>query len=137
MELSTVSDFYSTTNVARRISVTGRLIYIVEDEQDIAELIRFNLSLEGFTVETFQTGEAGLRAIEQKTPDLLVLDIMLPGLSGLEICKRLKENEKTQKIPLIMVSARGEESDVVKGLELGADDYVTKPFSPRVLHARV
>lgn len=117
--------------------VAGRKIYIIEDEQDISELIRFNLSLEGFSVETFPTGEAGLKAIEQAPPDLLILDIMLPGMSGLEICRRLKENAGTKKIPTIMVSARGEEADVVKGLEIGADDYVTKPFSPKVLHARV
>ncbi len=118
-------------------AVAGRTIYIIEDEQDISELIRFNLSLEGYKVESFPTGEAGLRAIEEVAPDLLILDIMLPGMSGLEICRRLKEDAKTKKIPVIMVSARGEEADIVKGLELGADDYVTKPFSPKVLHARV
>ncbi len=120
-----------------KVEVAARKIYIIEDEQDISELIRFNLSLEGFNVETFGTGEAGLKAIEEAQPDLLILDIMLPGMSGLEICRRLKESSKTKEIPVIMVSARGEESDVVKGLELGADDYVTKPFSPKVLHARV
>ena len=120
-----------------KVEVAARKIYIIEDEQDISELIRFNLSLEGFNVETFGTGEAGLKAIEETQPDLLILDIMLPGMSGLEICRRLKESSKTKEIPVIMVSARGEESDVVKGLELGADDYVTKPFSPKVLHARV
>ncbi len=117
--------------------VTGRKIYIIEDEQDISELMRFNLSLEGFAVETFSTGEAGLKAIEENAPDLLILDIMLPGMSGLEICRQLKEGQNTKKIPTIIVSARGEEADVVRGLEIGADDYVTKPFSPKVLHARV
>ena len=112
-------------------------IYVVEDENDIAELIRFNLSLEGYLVEAFSSGEMALRAIEQKKPDLMILDLMLPGLSGLEICQRLRGQESTKKLPIIMVTAKGEEQDVVKGLEAGADDYVTKPFSPKVLLARV
>ena len=117
---------------------SGTSIFVIEDEHDIAELIRFNLSLEGYSVDVFPSGEAGFKAFEgNKKPDLLILDIMLPGMSGLEICRRLKENKATSEIPIIMVSARGEEQDIVKGLELGADDYVTKPFSPKVLLARI
>lgn len=112
-------------------------IFVIEDEQDIAELIRFNLSLEGYQVDTFPTGELGFKALEKDIPDLLVLDIMLPGMSGLEICQRIKEMPRTAKLPVIMVTAKGEESDIVKGLELGADDYLTKPFSPRVMSARI
>jgi two-component system phosphate regulon response regulator PhoB len=112
-------------------------IFVIEDEQDIAELIRFNLSLEGYNVATFGSGELGFQALEQQTPDLLILDIMLPGMSGLEICRRIKSMPKTEKLPVIMVTAKGEEADVVKGLELGADDYITKPFSPKVMSARI
>jgi two-component system, OmpR family, alkaline phosphatase synthesis response regulator PhoP len=112
------------------------LIYVIEDEQDIAELVRFNLALQGYKVETFASGESGLAAIQSQKPDLIVLDLMLPGLSGLEICRRLRETQKAP-VPIIMVTAKGEEQDIVKGLEAGADDYVAKPFSPKVLLARV
>lgn len=112
-------------------------LLVVEDETDIAELIRYNLSLEGFQVETYASGEEGLRAVERHPPDLLMLDLMLPGVSGLEICRIVKANNKTAHVPVIMVSAKGEEQDVVRGLEMGADDYITKPFSPKVLSARV
>jgi two-component system alkaline phosphatase synthesis response regulator PhoP len=112
-------------------------IFVIEDENDIAELIRFNLTLEGYRVETFSSGEMGLQAIATKKPDLIILDLMLPGLSGLEVCTRLRNEEATKSTPIIMVTAKGEENDVVRGLESGADDYVTKPFSPKVLLARV
>jgi two-component system, OmpR family, alkaline phosphatase synthesis response regulator PhoP len=112
-------------------------IFVIEDENDIAELIRFNLNLEGYRVETFPSGEIGLQAIANKKPDLIILDLMLPGLSGLEVCNRLRKEEATKSTPIIMVTAKGEENDVVRGLESGADDYVTKPFSPKVLLARV
>jgi two-component system phosphate regulon response regulator PhoB len=115
----------------------GQTIFVVEDEQDIAELVRYNLQLEGFAVQTFVAGEAVLKAVETVQPNLFLLDIMLPGMSGLDICRKLRASEKTKAIPIIMVSAKGEENDIVKGLELGADDYVTKPFSPKVLSARV
>jgi two-component system alkaline phosphatase synthesis response regulator PhoP len=117
--------------------MAGQNVYVIEDEQDIAELIRYNLDLAGYKVEIFPTGEAGFVALENKVPDLLILDIMLPGLNGLEICKRIKQIPAMKNLPIIMASAKGEEADIVKGLELGADDYITKPFSPRVLNARV
>src|SRR5690606_3595842 len=105
---------------------------VVEDEVDIAELIRYNLEMNEFKVDLAHSGEDGLKAAQEQHPDIVVLDIMLPGRSGLEICEALKSEKETEDIPIIMVSARGEEDDIVKGLELGADDYVTKPFSPKV-----
>ncbi|USN48924.1 MAG: response regulator [Pseudobdellovibrionaceae bacterium] len=113
------------------------MVYVIEDESDIAELIRFNLSLEGFRVQTFGSGEEGLMAVENDPPDLLVLDLMLPGIGGFDICRRLKDRPNTKDLPIIMVTAKGEETDVIRGLELGASDYITKPFSPKVLVARV
>lgn len=113
------------------------LTYVIEDETDIAELVRFNLALEGYQVETFASGEEGLKRTMEKPCDVLLLDLMLPGVGGLEVCKRLREFDKTQKLPIIMMTAKGEEQDIVRGLEMGADDYVTKPFSPKVLLARV
>lgn len=119
------------------MAATDKKIYVIEDEQDIAELVRYNLSLKGYQVEVFNTGEAGLAAIMNSVPDMIVLDIMLPGLSGLEICERVRTSLNLPSLPIIMVSAKGEENDIIKGLELGADDYVTKPFSMAVLTARV
>lgn len=112
-------------------------ILVVDDEEDIAELVRYNLSKNGYRVTCVASGEDGLNSAKDSIPDLMVLDLMLPGLDGLEVCKRLKSDPRTQQIPIIIVSARGEEADVVSGLELGADDYLTKPFSPRVLLARI
>ncbi len=111
-------------------------ILVVEDEVDILELIDFKLSREGFQIIQAADGEAGLEKARSEDPDLMLLDIMLPGLDGLEICRRLKRDPLTESIPIIFVSAKGEESDVVAGLELGADDYLIKPFSPRELAAR-
>jgi two-component system phosphate regulon response regulator PhoB len=112
-------------------------IFVVEDEEDIQELIRYNLEREGYTVRGVTSGEAALAAIKDHPPDLVLLDIMLPGKDGLDICRTLKAEPKTRAIPVIMLTAKGEEADIVTGLELGADDYVTKPFSPRVLVARI
>lgn len=113
------------------------LIYVIEDETDIARLISFNLSLIGYQVKTFANGEEGLSAVIQDQPNLLLLDIMLPGMSGLEICKKIRAVANFSQMPIIMVSAKGSELDIVQGLELGADDYITKPFSPMILSARV
>jgi two-component system phosphate regulon response regulator PhoB len=112
-------------------------ILIVEDEPDIAELIRFNLAREGFDAGVIASGRMALDVARKRPPELLILDLMLPEMDGLEICRRLKWAEETRRIPILIVSAKGEESDIVTGLELGADDYITKPFSPRVLVARV
>ncbi|MCW8129878.1 MAG: response regulator [Planctomycetota bacterium] len=112
-------------------------ILVVEDEEDIQELVRYNLAKEGYPVNTVDSGEEGLKQARAKRPDLIILDLMLPGMDGLEVCKLLKNEPKTQHIPIVMLTAKGEESDVVSGLELGADDYITKPFSPKVLIARI
>ena len=112
-------------------------ILVVDDEADILELVSYHLKREGFHVVCAETGEKGLRLAETEPVDLLVLDLMLPGIDGLEITRRLKKNSQTERIPIVMLTAKGEESDVVTGLELGADDYITKPFSPRILVARV
>lgn len=112
-------------------------VLIVEDEPDISNLIQFHLQREGYLPQVAHSGRTALQAIEQQPPDLVVLDIMLPDVDGLEVCRKLKRQTATQQIPILMLSARGEESDIVVGLELGAEDYVTKPFSPRVLMARV
>ncbi|MBU2578376.1 response regulator [Patescibacteria group bacterium] len=112
-------------------------ILIVDDEEDVLELVRYNLVKEGYGVKTATTGEEALTKARAQVPELIVLDLMLPGVDGLEVCKKLKSDSKTQNIPIIMLTAKGEESDIVTGLELGADDYVTKPFSPKVLVARV
>ncbi|MCB2155464.1 response regulator transcription factor [bacterium] len=112
-------------------------ILVVDDEADIQELVSYNLSKNGMRADVVGTGEDALRRVRVNEYDLVILDLMLPGLDGLEVCKRLKADKKTSDIPVVMLTARGEEADVVVGLELGADDYVTKPFSPRVLIARV
>ena len=117
--------------------MAGERILVVDDERDILELIRFNLEREGFTVFTVDTGEAALSQTNRIRPDLVVLDLMLPGVDGTEVCRRLRHDEATHAIPVLMLTARTEDSDIVTGLEVGADDYVTKPFSPRVLVARI
>lgn len=113
------------------------LIVVVEDEEDILELITFNLKKEGFHVRGETNGRAGLDAIRRHRPRLVLLDLMLPDMDGLQICREIKADKMLAGIPVIMVTARGEETDIVVGLEMGADDYVPKPFSPRVLLARV
>ena len=112
-------------------------ILIVDDEEDVLELVRYNLNKEGYRIETATSGEEALAKARTVQPGLIILDLMLPGIDGLQVCKNLKSETKTQNIPVIMLTAKGEESDVVGGLELGADDYITKPFSPKVLIARV
>ena len=111
-------------------------ILVVEDEEDILELIRYNLAKEGYRVAGVGSGEEALRVVQSKRPDLIVLDLMLPGVDGLEVCRRLKGDPATESICVLILTAKGEEADIVAGLELGADDYMTKPFSPRVLIAR-
>jgi two-component system phosphate regulon response regulator PhoB len=112
-------------------------VLVVDDEEDIVELLRYNLIKNGYRVTAVGSGEEGLTAARQAPPDLLLLDLMLPGVDGLDVCRELKGDSKTKAIPIIMLSAKGEEADIVLGLELGADDYLTKPFSPRVLLARI
>jgi two-component system, OmpR family, alkaline phosphatase synthesis response regulator PhoP len=112
-------------------------ILVVDDEEDILELVRYNLAKEGYHITGALSGEDALNKAQSGTFDLIVLDLMLPGIDGLEVAKRLKSSPDTAQIPIVMLSAKGEEADIVTGLELGADDYITKPFSPRVMIARV
>jgi phosphate regulon transcriptional regulator PhoB len=115
----------------------SKKILIVEDEHDVVKLLKYNLEKEGFKVNYTTEGSLALAEIRRDEPDLVILDLMLPGLDGLEICRQLRRNEKYSSLPLLMLTARGEEADRVVGLEMGADDYVTKPFSMRELIARV
>ena len=112
-------------------------VFIVEDDEDIQELISYNLVRNSFTVKAFTKGEEFLEYLETDACDLAILDLMLPGMDGLEICKKLKKTPRTENIAVIMLTAKGEEVDRIVGLELGADDYITKPFSPRELILRV
>lgn len=112
-------------------------ILVVDDEEDILELVRYHLAREGFEVIGALTGEQAFSLIQQGPVGLLILDLMLPGMDGLELTRRLKKDPETSRIPIVMLTAKGDEADIVAGLELGADDYITKPFSPRVLIARV
>lgn len=112
-------------------------LLLIEDEEDIAALIKLQAEMAGYRLVVEVDGLNGLRAIEKEKPDLIILDLMLPGLSGLDVCRKIKTNPDLKDIPVIMISAKSEELDVVLGLELGADDYVTKPFSPKILFSRV
>ena len=112
-------------------------VLVVEDEKDILDLIEYNLEKAGFEVLTAVNGSEALRLIQQKRPDLVVLDLMLPGMDGKEVCLRLRREEETKQIPVIMLTAKAEEIDRIVGFEIGADDYMTKPFSPRELILRI
>jgi len=112
-------------------------VLLIEDDRDIVELVRYNLEREGFQVAAATDGAIGLAQVRKTPPDILLLDLMLPKLSGLEICREIRRDQALNRLPILMLTARGEEADRVVGLEMGADDYVTKPFSPRELGARV
>jgi two-component system, OmpR family, alkaline phosphatase synthesis response regulator PhoP len=112
-------------------------VLVIDDEKDLVELVRYNLEKEGFKVIGAGNGESGLTLAAAEKPDLIIIDLMLPGIDGLEVCRLLRKGNETSSIPIIMLTAKTSESDRVVGLELGADDYVTKPFSPRELGARV
>lgn len=117
--------------------MSSKKILVVEDEPDISELIRFNLSLEGYLVESVFSAESAWDQLSSNSPDLILLDWMLPGMSGLEFCQKLRKHPNFQKIPIVMLTAKNQETDLVIGLEAGADDFVNKPFSPQVLLARI
>ena len=119
-----------------RASMTGNIL-VVEDEVDIQEIVSYNLEKAGFTVAAVESGEAALELIRKGLPDLIVLDLMLPGMDGLDVCRLLKQDAETRDLPILMLTARAEEVDRVVGLELGADDYVVKPFSARELTLRI
>ncbi len=112
-------------------------ILVVDDEDDILDLVRYNLTREGYRVRTALRGEEALRKVKEDPPDLILLDLMLPDIDGFDVCKELKRNPRTSYIPIVMLTARTADSDQVAGLELGSDDYVVKPFSPSILLARV
>lgn len=125
------------TSLQREEQVTGSRILIVDDEPDLLELVRYNLVKAGYGVVMAKSGEEALVRLSTERPDLVVLDLLLPGVDGLEVCRTLKHNPQTAAVPVLMLTAKSEEADIVTGFELGADDYLTKPFSPRVLLARV
>ena len=112
-------------------------IVMIEDEEDIAALIKLQAEISGYKLHVEVDGINGYRAIEREKPDLVILDVMLPGENGLDVCRKMKANPETKNIPVIILSAKGEEIDIVLGLELGADDYVPKPFSPKILFSRI
>lgn len=112
-------------------------ILVIDDEEDILELVRYNLLKDGYRVTCVTSGEQAAEKLKNETPQIILLDLMLPGVDGLDFCRNLRSNPATVNIPIIMITAKGEDADIVTGLELGADDYLTKPFSPRVLLARI
>lgn len=122
---------------AEATSMATQRILVVDDEEDLLELVRYNLSKEGFAVRCVASGEEAIAEAKSYLPDVILLDLMLPEVDGLVVCKTLKSDPQTRHIPIVMLTAKTEEADVVSGLELGADDYITKPFSPRVLLARI
>lgn len=112
-------------------------VLLIEDDEDIQELVTFHLGKEGYTVQVLAAGEGAVDAAKKHASDLILLDLMLPGIDGLQVCRNLRNDQRTRHIPIVMVTAKGEETDIVTGLEVGADDYLTKPFSPKVLVARI
>jgi len=130
------SDIDNRGVVKHDVAMKKRVV-IVEDEEDIINLVKYNMEREGYTVDFAYTGFDGLQKIEAQHPDLVILDIMLEDIDGFTICRRLKSSARTKDIPVIMLTAKSEDVDIITGLEVGADDYITKPFSPRVLIARV
>ncbi len=133
---TTVATYRPTTKVTRPLMSKERIL-VVDDEEDLLELIHYNLAKDGYRVSCVASGERALQEARNQVPDLIVLDLMLPRVDGLEVCRQLKADPKTKHVPIIMLTAKTEEADVVTGLEMGAADYVTKPFSPRVLLARI
>lgn len=117
--------------------MTKARILVVDDEEDILELIRYNLERQGYQVHTVDSGLEGIRATESTPPDLVILDLMMPGVDGLQVCTQLRGSARTADLPVIILTARDAEEDIVRGLQAGADDYMTKPFTPKVLLARV
>ena len=116
---------------------TRKQILIIDDEENIRELLKFNLEREGFLISWAKSGEEGIEKVLKNPPHVVILDLMLPGMSGLEVCKVLRNNDKISNVAIIMLTGKSEESDIIVGLELGADDYITKPFSPNVLLAKL
>jgi len=130
-------DYLESRKIWQNSLMSKNTVLVVEDEEDIRELLVYNLAKEAFSVLAVESGELGLEYASREHPDVVILDLMLPGMDGLSVCRHLKNSETTRDIPVIIASAKGEEADIVTGLELGADDYIAKPFSPKVLIARV
>lgn len=126
----------ATTYQEREMSHKKRIL-LIEDEEDIAALIKLQAEVSGYKLHVEVDGVNGYRAIEREKPDLVILDIMLPGQNGLDVCRKVKNNSELRNIPVIIITAKGEELDVILGLELGADDYIAKPFSPKILFSRI
>jgi two-component system alkaline phosphatase synthesis response regulator PhoP len=126
-----------TGKIAKDWVMATEQILVVDDEEDLLELIRYNLVKEGYQVRCVSTGELALHEVRVQMPDLILLDLLLPAVDGLSVCKVLKRDPATKHIPIVMVTAKTEEMDIIAGLEIGADDYIAKPFSPRVLVARI
>lgn len=120
-----------------KIAFTKKRVLVVDDEIDLLEIIEFNLEKEGFIVKCVKSGEEALKAVISFKPDVVILDLMLPGIDGYETCKAIRQNPATSSVVIIMLTAKGEDSDIITGLEIGADDYIVKPFSPKVLIARI
>ena len=135
--ISAITNLDSRRKTEPLMQLTEEKILLIEDDADISELLQYNFEREGYKVVVAGDGELGLSQALQLGPDLIVLDLMLPGLDGLSVCRKLRAHPQTQEIPIVILTAKGEESDVVIGLEMGADDYVTKPFSPKELLARI
>lgn len=117
--------------------MTKGLVLVIDDEKDLLELVRYNLEKEGYKIKTADNGESGLEAAAREMPDIVIVDLMLPGIDGLDVCRRLRADQRTARTPIIMLTAKSTETDRVVGLEMGADDYIAKPFSPRELAARI
>jgi len=133
-----ITTTWSMTSSVRQEPLTKRPhLLVVEDEQDLRDLLAHTLTREGFRLSAVESGEEAMELIAEAQPDMVLLDLMLPGMNGLDVCRKLKANAATASICVVMLTARGEEADIVTGLEMGADDYITKPFSPRILAARL
>ena len=138
MQLESGTNRHETSNPrTRRLSLSNPRLLVIEDEPSQVELLRYNLSKQGFDVRIAMDGEEGVEAAREDPPDLILLDWMLPNLSGIEVCRQLRRDKTTREVPIIMLTARSEERDKVRGLDVGADDYVTKPYSVKELIARV
>jgi two-component system phosphate regulon response regulator PhoB len=131
-----VLDFFCSL-ANQGVKMAKEMILVVEDDENIQQLVGYNLAKAGFSVLYAENGEQALASVKRDSPDLVVLDIMLPSLNGFEVCKIMRKDPQTRTLPIIMLTAKGEENDVTAGLDLGADDYITKPFSPKILVARI
>jgi two-component system phosphate regulon response regulator PhoB len=136
-QISVAPGYHPGEKLWHHSAMTSQKILIIEDDEDIRELLVYNLEKNGYEAEAVESGETGLASAISHKPDLILLDLMLPGVDGLSVCRQLKAGKETHDVPIIIISAKGEETDIITGLELGADDYLAKPFSPNILLSRV